>query len=148
MPVATRVRAFAPGSVGNIGPGLDIMGLALTGPGDTVEATLGTSPGIVVLDPGHPDLPREADANTAALAARAVALAAGLPDAAIEIRIAKGLPLSGGQGGSAASAVAGAVAANALLGAGLSSLDLLEAALSAEAVVDRLAAVVSGRQRS
>jgi homoserine kinase len=135
MSGATRVCAFAPGSVGNIGPGLDIMGLALTGPGDTVEATRGSRPGILVLDPGHPDLPRDPEANTAALAARAVARAAGLPEAAIELRITKGLPLSGGQGGSAASAVAGAVAADALLGAGLAELDLLEAALAAEVVV-------------
>ena len=31
------VRAFAPGGIGNIGPGLDILGCAVTGPGDTVE---------------------------------------------------------------------------------------------------------------
>jgi len=57
MNAKTVVRAFAPGSVGNIGPGLDIMGLALTGPGDTVEARVGTAPGVTVADPGHPDLP-------------------------------------------------------------------------------------------
>jgi len=135
MNAKTVVRAFAPGSVGNIGPGLDIMGLALTGPGDTVEARVGTAPGVTVADAGHPDLPVDRTLNTAALAAAAVAKLAGKPEASIEIRISKGLPLSGGQGGSAASAVAGAVAANALLGAGLSHLGLLEAALAAEMVV-------------
>ena len=30
------VRAFAPGTIANLGPGLDILGLALKGPGDTV----------------------------------------------------------------------------------------------------------------
>jgi homoserine kinase len=129
------VRAFAPGSVGNIGPGLDIMGLALTGPGDTVEARLGTVPGVTVADAGHPDLPVDPTLNTAALAAGAVAKLSGKAEASIELRILKGLPLSGGQGGSAASAVAGAVAANALLSAGLSHLGLLEAALTAEMVV-------------
>jgi homoserine kinase len=47
----------------------------------------------------------------------------------------KGLPLSGGQGGSAASAVAGAVATNALLGDPLDVRALLAAALEAESVV-------------
>lgn len=131
----TQVRAFAPGSVGNIGPGLDIMGMALTGPGDTVEATRTGERGVVVLDAGHPDLPREAGANTAALAAQAALRLGGATEAGVALRISKGLPLSGGQGGSAASAVAGAVAANALFGLGLSERQLLESALAAEACV-------------
>lgn len=132
---ARRVRAFAPGSVGNVGPGLDIMGMALAGPGDLVIAERVAQPGIIVLDAGHPDLPREAGANTAALAAQAALRLAGVKDAGIALTIEKGLPLSGGQGGSAASAVAGAVAANALLGLNLSEQQLLESALAAEACV-------------
>jgi homoserine kinase len=53
----------------------------------------------------------------------------------MSLSVTKGLPLSGGQGGSAASAVAGAVAANAILGAGLDQSALLECALEAEATV-------------
>ncbi len=132
---ARRVRAFAPGSVGNVGPGLDIMGMALAGPGDVVIAERTAEPGITVLDAGHPDLPREAGANTAALAAQAALHLAGVKDAGIALTIEKGLPLSGGQGGSAASAVAGAVAANALLALHLSEQQLLESALAAEACV-------------
>jgi homoserine kinase len=49
--------------------------------------------------------------------------------------VRKGLPLSGGQGGSAASAVAGAVAANALLGGPLDRAGLLAACLVAEETV-------------
>jgi homoserine kinase len=132
---STSVRAFAPGSVGNVGPGLDIMGLALAGAGDIVEAALATEPGVVVLDAGHPDLPLEAGANTAALAAQAVLRCAGRPDGGLSLRITKGLPLSGGQGGSAASAVAGAVATNALFDLGLSERQLVESSLAAEACV-------------
>lgn len=131
----TLVRAFAPGSVGNVGPGLDIMGMALAGPGDVVIAERVATPGVVVLDAGHPDLPLEAGANTAALAAQAALRLAGMRDAGVTLRIEKGLPLSGGQGGSAASAVAGAVAANALFALGLSEQQLLESALAAEACV-------------
>jgi homoserine kinase len=130
-----RIRAYAPGSVGNVGPGLDIMGMALAGPGDIVEAARAVEPGVVVLDAGHPDLPREAGANTAALAAQAALRLAGESTAGLTLRITKGLPLSGGQGGSAASAVAGAVATNELLGLGLTEQQLLESALAAEACV-------------
>ncbi|HEU4680259.1 MAG TPA: homoserine kinase, partial [Gemmatimonadales bacterium] len=48
------------------------------------------------------------------------------------LTVMKGLPLSGGQGGSAASAVAAAVAVNALLGDPLDRAALLGAALEAE----------------
>jgi homoserine kinase len=132
------VAAFAPASVGNVGPGLDILGLAVEGPGDTVAAQWTEAPGISVLDPGHAELPREADRHTSALAARAVVDRIGpatLRGRGIALSVTKGLPLSGGQGGSAASAVAGAVAVNALLGAPLGAAALIDACLAAEAAV-------------
>jgi homoserine kinase len=131
------VTAFAPGGVGNIGPGLDILGLAVAGAGDEVRAQWTREPGIEVRDPGDPSLPRDPARHTAALAARAVLAAAGerLQGRGIALTVRKGLPLSGGQGGSAASAVAGAVAANALLGAPLDRAELLAACLVAEETV-------------
>ncbi len=129
------VRVFAPGSVGNIGPGLDILGMAVTGAGDIVEVSRSESDAVVVLDAGHPDLPREAGANTAALAAQAALRLAGRRATGVALRITKGLPLSGGQGGSAASAVAGAVATNLFFGLGLTERQLAESALAAEACV-------------
>ena len=133
-----RVVAFAPGSVGNVGPGLDILGLAVDGPGDAVTAEWTVAPGLRVLDPGHPDLPRDPGRHTSALAARAVLDRVGessIRGRGIALSVVKGLPLSGGQGGSAASAVAGAVAVNALLGGPLDATALIEACLSAEEVV-------------
>ena len=127
--------AFAPGGVGNIGPGLDILGLALDGPGDTVLAEWTDRPGIEIRDPGHPDLPTDAGRHTAGLAASSVLDRAGgepWQGKGITLTVTKGLPLSGGQGGSAASAVAGAVAVNALLGNLLDRPSLLRAALQAE----------------
>ncbi|HEX2248752.1 MAG TPA: homoserine kinase, partial [Gemmatimonadales bacterium] len=125
---------FAPGGVGNVGPGLDILGLALTGDGDTVRAEWSTVPGIQILDPGHPELPREPSRHTAALAAQAVLdrVDDRLARRGIALTVRKGLPLSGGQGGSAASAVAGAVAVNALLGSPLDHSELVRACLAAE----------------
>jgi len=132
------VTAFAPGSIGNVGPGLDILGLAVAGDGDTVRAEWRSESGLRILDPGHPELPREAERHTSGLAARAVLRRAGNVAAGgkgIGLSVRKGLPLSGGQGGSAASAVAGAVAVNALLGEPLGHLELIEACLDAEEAV-------------
>jgi homoserine kinase len=132
------VTAFAPGGVGNVGPGLDILGLAVAGLGDEVRAEWIDRPGISILDPGHPDLPSETHRHTAGLAAQAVA-AQGGEDVSrgrgIGLTVRKGLPLCGGQGGSAASAVAGGVAVNALLGTPLDRGALLEACLVAEEAV-------------
>lgn len=148
--MANAVRVFAPGSVGNVGPGLDILGLAVTGLGDTVTAERSTQPGIEVLDPGHPALPTDPSRHTAAIAAGAVLRLAGAGQReGLRLRVVKGLPIEGGQGGSAASAVAGAVAANLLLGKPLGPGDLLLAALEAEAVVagrhaDNIAPILLG----
>jgi homoserine kinase len=132
---ASRVTAFAPGGVGNIGPGLDILGLALDGPGDRVRAEWSASPGIQILDPGHRELSRDPNQHTAGLAASAVIDRAGISlhsPRGIALTVHKGLPLSGGQGGSAASAVAGAFAVNALLGEPLDRRALIAACLAAE----------------
>jgi homoserine kinase len=129
------VTAFAPGGVGNMGPGLDILGLALAGDGDTVRAEWSESPGIQIRDPGHRDLPTDPSRHTSGLAAQAVLKQAAWSrqrERGIALTVRKGLPLSGGQGGSAASAVAGAVAVNALLGNPLDRLSLVSACLAAE----------------
>jgi homoserine kinase len=131
----SAIAAFAPGGVGNIGPGLDVLGLALDGSGDTVRAEWTEQPGIHILEAGHPDLPTDSARHTAGVAARAVLERARDGRAGtqgIGLTVSKGLPLSGGQGGSAASAVAAVVAVNALLGNPLDRGALLSAALEAE----------------
>src|SRR5574337_535602 len=128
------VTAFAPGSVGNLGPGLDILGLAVEGIGDEVTARPAARAGVVIQDPGHPDLPSDPARHAAGIAAAHVLARAGV-DAGVELLCRKGLPLSGGQGGSAASAVAGAVAVNALFSLELGAAALLAAGFEAERVL-------------
>lgn len=135
-----RVIATTPGGIGNLGPGLDVLGCAVAGARDEVLAKWHHAPGITVLEPGHPDLPRTSSRHTSAIAAAAVlheALCRGakLDGDGIALSVKKGLPLSGGQGGSAASAVAGAAAANGLLGGLLDTNAILECCLVAEAKV-------------
>jgi homoserine kinase len=134
-----RAHVYAPGGIGNIGPGLDVLGCAVSGAGDSVElawADEREDAGIVVADAGHPELPTDPRRHAAAIAASAVLRVAGeQPRRSLVMRAKKGLPLAGGQGGSAASAVAGAVAMNVLLGNRLDEDALLAAALDAEAAV-------------
>jgi homoserine kinase len=105
-----------------------------------VEAEWTDGPGIVIRDSGHSALPTAADRHAAGIAAIAVlrmATSLGIthPARGIALRVVKNLPLSAGQGGSAASAVAGAAAVNAILGGPLETGDLLAACLSAESIV-------------
>ena len=123
-----------------MGPGLDVLGCAIAGAGDEVTVSWSDQPGCLVTNPGHADLPSDPARNTAAIAAMAVLAmarlrAVALGGAGIAVSVAKGLPLSGGQGGSAASAVAGAVAADFLAGTRLTPNELALCALEAEARV-------------
>lgn len=125
-------RASAPGGIGNLGPGLDVLGCAVAGAVDRVDATRSENPRVQVIDPGHPELPTDPALHASGIAAAAVLRRAGVRDFGVELRVTKGLPLAGGQGGSAASAVAGACAVNAILDSPLEEAALLEAALEAE----------------
>jgi homoserine kinase len=127
----SSVRAFAPGGIGNLGPGLDILGCALTGPGDVVVARRVETRGVHVERSGHPELSSDPAQHASAIAATDVLRRAGA-DIGVSLSVEKGLPLAGGQGGSSASAVAGAVAVNALLGSPLGEQAVLLAALAAE----------------
>jgi homoserine kinase len=126
-----------------------VLGLAVTGAGDTVVARRSATPGIQLTDPGHPDLPADPERHAAGIAAQVVLDWVGANGVGVALEVRKGLPLAGGQGGSAASAAASAGAVNALLGGALDPLRVIEAALEAEATVagrhaDNVAAAVLG----
>lgn len=109
----TKATVFAPGSIGNVGPGFDVLGLAVADIGDHVTVELTEGPARVAEVTGRDaDLvPREPANNIASIAAAAWLRRAGVDRRAV-VSINKGLPLSGGLGGSAASSVAGAMAAS------------------------------------
>jgi homoserine kinase len=130
-----RTTAYAPGSTSNLGPGFDCLGVAITGLGDQVTAERSGPPGVRVRRVSDVRIPLDAARNTAALAASGVLRRSGANGVGLELEVVKGLPLAGGLGGSAASAVAGAVAANGLLGRPLADEAVLDCALEAEAVV-------------
>ncbi len=131
-----EVRVFAPATVANLGPGFDLLGLALRGMGDTVVARRSETPGVRVTtitgDGGRLSL--DPSENTAAIAARETLRRAGV-DVGVELELHKGMPIGSGLGSSAASAAAGAMAANRLIGAPLRRLDLVLPCVEAEAAV-------------
>ncbi|MGZ5443779.1 MAG: homoserine kinase [Thermoanaerobaculia bacterium] len=129
-----RATAFAPGSIGNVGPGFDVLGLAVDGIGDTVtvELTKGSAKIADVTGRDADLVPRDPERNCAAIAAHAHLRPFGYH--AI-VTIDKGLALAGGMGGSAASSVAGAYAAALALGQSPVLRDVIAAALEGESAV-------------
>jgi homoserine kinase len=108
--------AFAPASVGNVAIGFDILGFAIEGLGDRVTVTRRAAAGVEIsaIRGVAGELPREPRDNTAGRALLAMQEAVA-PGFGFTLEIDKGIPLGSGLGGSAASAVAAVVAANALL---------------------------------
>src|ERR1019366_8057294 len=125
-----NATAFAPGSIGNVGPGFDVLGLAIEGFGDrvTVELTDGDARVDSITGVDGALVPLDPQRNAAAIAAIAWLRVHGDSRNPI-VTIDKGLPLSGGLGGSAASSVAGAFAAALAMGSDTSPTELAAAAL-------------------
>ncbi len=130
-----RATAFAPASVGNVAIGFDILGFAVEALGDRVTVTRRAEPGVTIsaVRGIAGELPQEPRDNTAGRALLAMQQARRL-GFGFTLEIDKGIPLGSGLGGSAASAVAAVVAANALLPQACSLLELLGFAMAGEAV--------------
>ena len=134
MSVPQAVTAYAPATVGNVVCGFDVLGLALEAPGDRVTVRrAGRTRELRITgitgDGGR--IPTDPALNSATVAVASLLHGTGRSEG-LEIEIEKGLPLSGGMGGSAASAVAAAVAADRLLDTALVRDDILRHAVAGE----------------
>jgi homoserine kinase len=135
-----KVTVFAPASIGNIGPGFDLLGMAIAGMGDTVIATRMPQAGVTISKvTGGEGIPNRADQNTAGIAAQAVLSELKAKDgrpspAGVALILHKGV-LGTGLGSSAASAVAAAFAVNLLFGNKLTKAELIPLAAIAESKV-------------
>jgi len=130
------VKVFSPASIGNIGPGFDVLGLAIDGLGDTVEAREISGNEVVIeniFNADH-DISNDPDKNTAGIAAKGTLRALGIKNG-VGLILTKGMPSGSGLGSSAASAAAGAYAVNKLFNGGLSEDELILAAMKGEAYV-------------
>ncbi len=131
---AARVRVSAPATIGNIACGFDVFGMAVERPSDVVVARATREPGVIIerITGDVGPIPADSARNSAGVAARAVLEMAGAASAGLAFELHKGIPLAGGMGGSASSAVVGAVAADRVIGAGLSRRQLLQCAVAGE----------------
>ena len=130
------VKVFSPASIGNIGPGFDVLGLAIDGLGDTVEAREISGNEVVIeniFNADH-DISNNPDKNTAGIAAKETLRALDIKNG-VGLTLTKGMPSGSGLGSSAASAAAGAYAVNELFNGGLSEDELILAAMKGEAYV-------------
>lgn len=131
------VTAFAPASIGNVAVGFDMLGLALEGAGDRVQARRIDGDRVTIAEVRgldgeiHPYLSADEKLNTASIAAQALWDAHG-DGGGVELKVHKGVPLQSGMGSSAASAVAAVVAANGLLESPMAVDALLAFALEGE----------------
>ncbi len=123
------VRVFGSASLSNLGPGFDTLGLCLKGIGDIIEARFSSESGISITSSAP--IPLEAKNNTAGRAAHHVMTKAG-DKRGLHLDIQKGIPIGSGIGGSAASASAGAWAANLLLGQPFTKEEIAHEVLEAE----------------
>ena len=128
-------KAFAPASVGNAIAGFDLLGHTIVGPRDIATVRRIDVPEVRIdaIRGSAVDLPMDVRRNTAGAALVALRAALDLPFG-FTIELDKGIPFGSGMGGSAASAVAALVAANALLDAPLEPTELYPFALDGEAV--------------
>jgi homoserine kinase len=127
------VRVFAPASVANVGCGYDVLGFAVYRPGDEVEMCLNDS-GKVTLDHIEGDegrLPLDPLKNTVSAVVVNYLAHTGLKQG-VSIRLYKKMPFGSGLGSSSASAVAGLVAINELMGNLLTRMQLLPFAMEGE----------------
>ncbi len=134
----TKARAFAPASVANVAVGFDLLGFSASITGDTATVEKIAEPRVEIGEiTGLPlKLPTNPLENTAT--AGLVRLVSDLKlSHGFRVSIEKGIPLGSGLGGSAASAVAALVAANALLEKPLSKNELLSYALIGEKVASQ-----------
>jgi homoserine kinase len=125
------IKVFAPATISNIGPGFDVLGLAIDQPGDIVTASTTREPGLsFYLKNQHTDLPNDKK-NVAAHVAKLM-LDEFKPSFGVSLILEKNMPLGSGLGSSGASSAAAAFAVNHLLAKPLPTIDLVRFAAEGE----------------
>lgn len=137
------ITVEVPASTANLASGFDCLGLAL-GLHNRVELEAAESGlEVQVEGEGAERVPRDAG-NLIVRAVHRLCEAYGRPAPGLRLRAHNEIPLSSGMGSSAAAVVGGLVAANALIGAGLSIQELLRLAAELEGHADNAAAALLG----
>ena len=137
-----RVRVRVPATSANLGPGFDVLGLALSLHN---EVTLEEAPAVSVAIEGEGAGRLDTGSgNVVVRGARMAYEAAGRPFRGLRLTCVNRIPTSRGLGSSAAAWVAGIAGGNALLGSPLDRATLLRLAATAEGHPDNVTATLLG----
>jgi len=115
----SKVRVESPASIANFGPGYDTFGLCLDRPVDIIDLERSSKPGIMIeIAKSGFSVPVDPARNTASVAAQQIIKISGSSSKSIglKMKLLKKIRPGSGLGSSAASAVAGALGAAAILG--------------------------------
>ena len=139
-----QVRIAVPATVANLGPGFDVLALALELQNEVVATQTGASG--LTIDPG-PDSPselRDPARNLVARAYTATCAELGVLPEGLHIECVNRIPFRRGLGSSAAAALAGVLCATALHGASWDEQRILEWVSGIEGHPDNAAAALFG----
>lgn len=130
------VSVHAPATVANVGCAFDTIGFAVCGIGDTVTASFTDTAGVSIrsLSGNAAELSTDPLQNTASVAVLSMLNDLVDKPQGIALDVHKGLPIGSGLGSSSASAVAGVVAVNQLLGSPLTRRELIPYAMEGERI--------------
>jgi homoserine kinase len=139
--VAT-IRVSVPATTANLGPGFDCLGLALS-LHNRVEVSRASRTQVIIHGEGAGLLPED-ESNLVLRAMNRLARYAGSALPPLQVVQHNAIPVGSGLGSSAAAVVAGLLAADELLGAGLPLPLLLALATELEGHADNVAAALTG----
>lgn len=133
--MSDSIRAFAPATVANVCCAFDILGFALTAPGDEIIVRKSSKPGVSItsITGDNGKLTMDPTRNTASVPVQQF-LDHIKADSGVELELHKKMPLGSGLGSSAASSVVGVFAANELFGNPLTREELFPFVLAGEKI--------------
>ncbi|MEN8250798.1 MAG: homoserine kinase [Bacteroidota bacterium] len=127
-----KVKVFAPGSIGNVGSGFDVFGLAIKAVGDILEVKENNTNELKIIGiEGDNGIPTNPEKNIVTIGVKAMLVALGSKQG-YDFLIKKGVLAGSGLGSSGSSATAGVFAVNELLGRPYTREELLSFAAIGE----------------
>jgi homoserine kinase len=129
-----KVKVYAPGSIGNVGCGFDVFGLAIEAVGDLLEVEENNNGLLrIVHIEGDTTIPLDPEKNIVTVGASNLLLEYGSTQG-YDFKITKGIIAGSGLGSSGSSATAGVFAINELLGRPYSRQELIKFAAVGEQI--------------
>ena len=128
-----KLRVFAPATIANVGPGFDLLGLAIDSPGDVIELEVIDAQEHRIINDTRWDLPTDPSRNVSTVALDAFLDHTGIRNK-FSVRFLEKIPPGSGIGSSSASSAGAVFAANVLMGKPLGTRDLVPLAMKGEAV--------------